>query len=228
VEQSGGLTTVAWSPLVQEMALRLPLRINGADRANLETFHGTHRAAAVPFEFYGPAFSAPQPVRFLESTLPRFEEAGYDQYGAELALKVETNYPQLDPSDLFSGDLTGNRFTLGGLVMRFPAPLRRGSGSEQQRHQTITRDSAAASIVYDKGSKVRILHRYPVNLTAAGFADLQAWFFTFAHGQHRTFTWTDGQGSARTVRLGANKITVKQLGCDRFSTEFPLIEEVAA
>lgn len=227
IETAGGGTVVAYPPLVQELILRQPLRINAADKAALENFFNTvSRGLAVEFEYNNPSVGPTLPVRFADSTLPVFEEVAHEQYSLELALRVMVNYPQLDPATGSSAG-TGNRFTLGSVEIPFPRPLRSGSGHESERRQSFHRDSAAAAVAYERSRSYRKPHKYPCILTAAQFVDLQAFFFTFCHGQQRQFIWTDENDTARTVRLGSERIVVKQLGVNRFSTELLLIEEVA-
>jgi hypothetical protein len=228
VEKAGGGTLVAYPPIIQEMILRQPLRINGASKTDLESFFNvTVRGIAETFTYNNANIGPALTVRFAEPTLPAFEEVGFDQYAAELALRIAVNYPQLDPSTYPGTAYSGNRFTLGTAEIRMPLPLRSGSGHETERRQSLQRDSAAGHIAYERSRTYQKKHQYPVILTAAQFVDLQAFFFTFVHGRHRQFTWTDENATARTMRLGADRIKVKQLGINRFSTDLPLLEEVA-
>lgn len=228
IETAGGGTIVAYAPLIQELILRQPLRISGTDKSALENFfNSVSRGLAVEFDYNNPSVGPTLPVRFADSTLPAFEEAGHDQYSLELALRVMINYPQLDPSSYPGTAYSGNRFTLGTAEILFPRPLRSGSGHENERRQSFHRDSAAGATAYERSRSYRKPHKYPCILTAAQFVDLQAFFFTFCHGQQRQFIWTDDNDTARTVRLGSERIVVKQLGVNRFSTELLLIEEVS-
>jgi hypothetical protein len=205
----------------------LPIRIDSANKSFLESlFNNSARGVSEPLSYYEQRTSAVLPVSFAEPVLPVFVERGPGQFSTTLSLREETNYPQLALPG--SGPAySGNRFILGTVKMRIPIPLRSGYGNDIERLQSRHIDSLAAPMVYEKSRIYRRHFNYPAILTTFQFTELKTFFFSYTHGQEKTFAWSNQNNAAITVRLGSNKITVKQLGYNRYAVDLPLVEEVA-
>ena len=109
--------------------------------------------------------------------------------------------------------------------MPLPVPVRPSSGYTLANPQTMERDTAGRLISYVKSIHAIKSHTLDLVLTFDGFIALQAFFFSFVHGQRNKFTWYDNSGTMRTVRLATNKIAVPQISFNRYTCSLPLIEE---
>jgi hypothetical protein len=227
-EQSAGADTIAYAPYVQELLIQLAWSsMSGADKAALELFYKTVAVGmSTPFVYTNLMVTGPSlPVRFADFALPSMPEVAYDRYSAALTLRVDINYPTMETSGTPAA-ITGNRFVLGAVAMSFPVAVRPASGYGIAKPQTLERNTAGAPVIYVKSHLTLQQHRLAMVLDYDGFIKLQSFFFTFAHGRRYKFTWYDQAETARVVRLGDSRITIKQLGYNRYAVELNLVEEI--
>ena len=110
--------------------------------------------------------------------------------------------------------------------MPFPAPIRPTSGHSIRKPQTAERTSNGAQVIYSKSSLTLHQHQYATVFDYAGFINMQAFFFSFAHGARNPFAWVDHAEVSRAVRLSGSRISVRQAAYNRYETQFSLLEEL--
>jgi len=225
--KSAGADSIAYDPYMQELLIQLSWAgMSGADKASLEAFHKSGvNGMAGQFSYYNPTAGPALPVRFADAALGNMPEVGYDRYRVELTLRVDINYPQMNAPGVPAA-ITGNRFVIGGVAMPFPIPLRSNSGYEVTIPQTMERNSAGSPIIYNKSRLILKRHQMALVLDFDAFIRQQSFFFTFVHGQRNKFTWYDKDEVSRVVRLADSRITIRQLGYNRYTTAFNLVEEI--
>lgn len=231
IKESGGGVQSAGEPYSVRLfhSLSWP-SICAADRNNLETFFwAVARAQSERWVWYNPVHGNSLPVRFADSDFPATPEIahGYHQL-SNLRLMVDINYPGTVPTGApnYNADM-GSAFSIGSVVMQMPAPERPNTGYGVATRYTREDSSAGQSISYRVGKTVRrgwILSWS--NLRYIHWIRLQAFFCSFVRGMKQTWTWYDTDGTARIVRLAQPRITVRQLGFDRFSCELQLSEDI--
>lgn len=227
-DQSSGADTIAFAPYVQELLIQLAWSsISGADKANLEAFFKSTavNGMAGRFDYFNPVTGPTLPVRFATGALAAMPEIAYDRYKADITLRVDLNYPQVETSGAPPA-ITGNRFVIGAVAMPFPVPLRPSTGYGITKPQTMELNTGGLPVIYNKSHLTLQQHHLAMVLDYDGLINLQSFFFSFAHGQRYKFSWYDQGGNARTVRLADTKITIKQTGYNRYTTEINLVEEI--
>lgn len=225
---STGADTIAYAPYVQELLIQLPwVSFSGADKASLEAFFKsvTVNGMSGEFSLSNPMSGLIPAVRFATAVLAAMPEIAYDRYQANLTLRISLNYPQLATSGP-PPIISGNRFVIGGIAMPFPIPVRPSTGYGITKPQTIERNTAGSPVIYNKSQLTLQQHKLVLVLDYGGFIRLQAFFFSYTHGQRYKFTWYDQNETARSVRLVGTTITIKQTGYNRYETEINLVEEI--
>lgn len=226
-EQATGGNLFGYAPYAQEMIMRLKWpRMCKADKLLLEALFSAVRGMADTFVYTNVITGPSQRVRFAEPSLPVMPEVAYETYDVSIGLRIDLNYPQMVASGTPNPAITGNRFVIGSVAIPFPAPLRPSTGYGVNRFQPFDRLSSGVPTIYEKSRIMQRPHTLAMILNSDQFISLQAFFFSFVHGQQKTFTWYDPSGAAHVVRLATNKITIRQVAYNRYAVELPLIEEL--
>ena len=121
-------------------------------------------------------------------------------------------------------------FTLGTVTVQFDRDPARPGGLTPSVRQIRERDSLGVSRVYTKGTKRLNTHR----LTFTGYsalgdstlAELRSFLRNTALGVRKTFTWTDAQGTDRTVRFVQATIDSNPIASGRNEVTILLEEEI--
>lgn len=231
--ESGGGSQTVGEPYAVRLyhSLSWP-SICAADRDNLETFFRTiARAQSEKWVWWNPVHGNALPVRFADADFPETPEIahGYHQLSG-LRLMVDINYPGQIPTGEpnYTADM-GTALSIGSVVMQMPAPQRPATGYGAATRHTREDLSGGDSVVYRTGKTVRRAWTISwTNLQYIHWIRLQAFFCSFVRGMTTQWIWYDTDGTARTVRLAAPRITVKQLGYDRFSCSLQVTEDLNA
>jgi len=230
-KESGGGSRSVGDPYAVRLYMTLSWpSICTADRDNLETFFRTvARAQSERWTWWNPIHGNALPVRFADANFPETPEVGYGYHRLDgLRLMVDVNYPGQMPTgapNYVNG--MGTALAAGSALMLFPPPSRPGSGYGVSTRHALEDSSAGEPVVYRTGKSARRVWNLTWNdLRYIHWLRLQALFCTFVRGQANPFTWYDTDGSTRTLRLAGPRITVKQLGYDRFTCTLPLLEDI--
>lgn len=230
-KESGGGVRTSGEPYAVRLFITLSWpSLCTADRDNLETFFRTiARAQSERWIWFNPIHGNTLPVRFADADFPETPEIGFGYHRLDgLRLMVDINYTGQEPIGVpnYIGGM-GTAFAIGSALMQFPAPVRPGSGYGVSTRHAREETSAGDPVVYRVGNTVRRGWTLSwSNLRYIHWIRMQALFCTFVRGQANQFTWYDTDGTPRTVSLAAPRITVKQLGYDRFSCTLPLLEDL--
>lgn len=230
-EESGGGALFVGNPYAVRLyhSLSWP-SICAADRDKWETFFRTiARAQSEPWTWFNPIHGASQPVRFADADFPETPEIGHGYHRLEnLRLMIDINYPGMAASGPPNYNPSmGTALSIGSVVMQLPAPSRPGTGYGVAMRYAMEDTSAGQPVIYRTGKTVRRGWNLSWNnLRYIHWIRLQAFFCTFVRGMRRSWTWFDVDGTARTVRLAEPKITVKQLGFDRYACTLPVTENI--
>lgn len=201
-----------------------------ADRDNLETFFRTiARAQSERWVWWNPIHGNALPMRFADADFPETPEVslGYHKLSG-LRLMVDVNYPgQIPTGSPNYNAAMGTALSIGSVVMLMPAPTRPNTGYGVATRHAREDSSAGEPVVYRVGKTSRRVWTLSWdNLHYIHWIRLQAFFCAFVRGMRTNWTWYDTDGTARTVRLAEPRITVKQVGYDRFTCTLPLIEDI--
>lgn len=229
--ESGSGVLYAGDPYAVRLFLTLSWpSIRAVDRDNLETFFCTiARAQSESWVWYSPEQGQLLPVRFADAVFPNTPEVGFGYHRLSgLRLMVDVNYSGLVPTGapVYSAAM-GTALSIGDVVMRFPAPQRPNTGYGVATRHTREDSSAGLPVVYRLGATTR--RNWTLSWTNLDYYHcnwLLAFFMTYVRGLRRSFTWFDTDGTARAVRLAESKITIRQLGYNRFSCDLPLLEDI--
>lgn len=201
-----------------------------ADRDNWETFfYSIARAQSEQWSWYSPEQGIVWPVRFADADFPETPEVAYGYHRLNgLRLMIDLNYSGLVPSGSAAYDPDmGMAFSIGDVLMQFPAPQRPNTGYGVSTRHALEDSSGGLPVVYRVGKTAR--KKWTISWRNLGYLQcnwLHGFFITYCSGMQRPFTWYDIDGTPRTVRLAETKITLKQSGWDRFSCDLPLIEDI--
>lgn len=229
--ESGGGVVFAGSPYAVRLfhTLSWP-SICKADRDNLELFFRTiAKAQANPWTWWNPIHGNSLPVRFADADFPETPQTGYGYYDLSgLRLMVDINFPggQIPAGSPAYSTALGTVLAIGSAMQQMPPP---GSATASK---LITRysgedTSAGTQAIWQVGQTVRRQWMLSwANLKYIHFIGLVSFFCSFVRGMGSTFTWYESDGTAHIVRLAEPKITITQVGYDRFECDLPLIEDI--
>jgi hypothetical protein len=221
VATSTGGNVVGYLPYAWSEVISLPWgAMSQADKNSLERlFLVVSNGIGSTITYYNPlTHPAGIKVSFGTDVLSGIRETAYQQSSASLSLRATTTsavYPCLDspgPPPVVSG----NRFIVGSIAKSFPLLVRPDTGYEVRRPQSYELDTAGNPVVYSKSRQNFRRHSVSLVFGQAGYADLKQFCFSYLHGQHRKFTWIDGD-PALVSAAPANLVPLTSAKCADFS-----------
>jgi len=117
------------------------------------------------------------------------------------------------------------RFVYVATTVQFNCePDRAGNGQTVTRQQVQGRYSDGSLVVYDKSDCQRGEYRLSFSCLSGAVVNELLTFLDLVDGRRYAFTWIDPLGDERIVKFKDSSINYVEIGPDRYSVAFSLIE----